>query len=68
MEEIFPTLVEDGILAVIVLFLLTKGVNALNQLTNSVNELTKTVGKLSGVNERLNKIEFLIERMSKNVG
>ena len=68
MENLLFESVEYGILGVIVLFLLTKGVTALNQLTNSVNELTKTVEKLSGVNERLSKIEFVLERMTKNVG
>ena len=57
-DVILKALAEFGFPAVVTLFLLTKGLSALNQLTTSVNDLTKTVEKLSGVNDRLDKIEW----------
>lgn len=61
MEDLFIRgITEFGFPAVISLYLLTKGVNALNNLTSSVADLTKTVEKLSGVNDRLDKIENLL--------
>ena len=42
-EVILKALAEFGFPAVVTLFLLTKGLSALNQLTTSVNDLTKDV-------------------------
>lgn len=66
-DLVIKSIAEYGILGIIVLLLLTKGVNALNQLTKSVNELTQTVQNLSGVGQRLDKIEIILERMIRNV-
>lgn len=64
MEDlIFKGLAEFGFPAAITIFLLTKGLSALNQLTTSVNDLTKTVEKLSGVNDRLDKIEWKLSNL-----
>ena len=62
-DVILKILAEFGFPAVVTVFLLTKGLSALNQLTTSVNDLTKTVEKLSGVNDRLDKIEWKLSTM-----
>ena len=62
-DVILKALAEFGFPAVVTLFLLTKGLSAFNQLTTSVNDLTKTVEKLSGVNDRLDKIEWKLSSM-----
>ena len=66
MEDfILKSVTEFGFPAIVSLYLLTKGINALNKLTSSVADLTKTVEKLSGVNDRLDKIEATLEKFRR---
>ena len=67
MEDlILKAVTEFGFPALISVYLLTKGITALNNLTSSVADLTKTVEKLSGVNDRLDKIENILSSIEKN--
>lgn len=61
MEEIILKCAEFGILGVITLLLLTKGLGVLNQLTQSVNALTKSQETLTDAVTRQSEKLFLLD-------
>ena len=69
MEElIIRGITEIGFPAIIAIYLLTKGVNALNELTRSVTELTKTVSKLGDLEVLMKRFELCLDKLERSAG
>ena len=69
MEElIIHGITEIGFPAIIAIYLLTKGVNALNELTRSVTELTKTVSKLGDLEVLMKRFELCLDKLERSAG
>ena len=61
MEELIPKMLEYGALAVITIFLIVRGVKAIQDLTESTSNLTVAVNK---INDAVDKLASKVEKIS----